>query len=276
MRQNVKAIVADIDHTLTIKGGCLPSLNKSAFETLHQQGVLIGLATGREIKERLKQQGKDWGLSFEFDFIVGMNGGMVYDKNRNRFESMEVLSYDEMMEIMGFLYPLVEQYQISVNAEGGDNFHAMHIGLDLIASAKRKGITYIDTTGDVKAFCSNPAYKILFRLHPKYQEELFRVFKTNLSAKYQMIETYPGTVEVMKKGINKARGIQTYASWNQLSLEEFIAFGDSENDVEMLQKVGLGVCLRDGSAACKKAAQDRTDLTCEEGGVGDYLLKHVI
>ena len=52
MIDNVKAIAADIDMTLTAKGGALPQPTVKAFQILHDHGVKLGLATGRVITER--------------------------------------------------------------------------------------------------------------------------------------------------------------------------------------------------------------------------------
>ena len=46
MIENVKAVAADIDMTLTAKGGDLPQATVKAFQVLHENGVMLGLATG--------------------------------------------------------------------------------------------------------------------------------------------------------------------------------------------------------------------------------------
>ena len=84
MIDNVKAIAADIDMTLTAKGGALPQPTVKAFQILHDHGVKLGLATGRVITEREKKFGTAWGLGFDFDFIIGMNGGMIFDMETDR------------------------------------------------------------------------------------------------------------------------------------------------------------------------------------------------
>ena len=60
-----------------------------------------------------------WGLGFDFDFIIGMNGGMVYDRQTNRTWQTELLTTEEMKETLSYMMPLVEKYEIPVNFEGG-------------------------------------------------------------------------------------------------------------------------------------------------------------
>jgi len=55
------------------------------------------------------------------------------------------------------------------------------------------------------------------------------------------------------------------------SLECTIAFGDGENDAEMLATVGYGVAMLNGRPAAKEAAKAVTALTNDEDGVALYL-----
>ena len=55
-----------------------------------------------------------------------------------------------------------------------------------------------------------------------------------------------------------------------VNLSQVIAFGDGENDKEMLQLVGHGVAMGNGHPACKEAA-DVVIGTCAEDGVAAYL-----
>ena len=123
MIENVKAVAADIDMTLTAKGGDLPQATVKAFQVLHENGVMLGLATGRVIEEREKKFGTTWGLGFDFDFVIGMNGGMIYDRKTNRTWQTELLTTEEMKETLSYMMPLVEKYQIPVNCEGGGNIN---------------------------------------------------------------------------------------------------------------------------------------------------------
>ena len=84
----------------------------------YKRNVKIGLATGREITEAEKTKGMFWTLGFEFDFIIGMNGGMIYDRNLNKSFTMDMLSVKEMKEILTFLMPIIEENKVSVNVEG--------------------------------------------------------------------------------------------------------------------------------------------------------------
>lgn len=77
MIQKIEVLAADVDMTLSSKGSPLPKITIQALKELHDKNVKIGLATGREITETKKTKGIFWNLGFEFDFVIGMNGGMI-------------------------------------------------------------------------------------------------------------------------------------------------------------------------------------------------------
>ena len=276
MIQTVKAFAADIDMTLSAKGSPLPPITTEALRILKEHGVLLGLATGREMNKRLFDQAKNWGLDYQFDFLIGMNGGQVWDRFHDDTWEMDLMKQETMKEFLYYLKPLIDEYEISVNAEGGGNNCAMNIHGELISSMIRRGFKFDDVTGDIEAFCTKPCFKLLFRTTPEVEQMIRTRFLDRYGDRYQMIGSFPGTVEVMPRGIDKGTGLKHFADRNSIDLSEIIAFGDNENDNPLLIASGWGVCLADGSAQTKAISDDVTDLPCLEGGVGDYLMKHVI
>lgn len=276
MLEEMKVVIADIDMTLTAKGGELPEITKEAFEILHRNDVRIGLGTGREINQALREMGKKWGLSFEFDFVVGMNGGMVLDHRNDNYWQTDYLTTEEMKNILYYMKPLVDKYKVAVNCEGNENHNAMNISGELLESSRRHGFDFVDCTGDIERVCERPTFKFLFRGEAKNEAELREYFLKKFSDNYQIISTFPGTVEVMHKGIDKGSGLKKYVSWEKIDLADVIAFGDNENDNTMLLDAGWGVCLKNGSDGTKKCADDITEFDCESGGVGHYLFDHYI
>ncbi len=276
MIKKIKAFAADIDMTLSDKGDPLPDITKKALIELHNRGILLGLATGREITDTEKNRGKIWELPFEFDFVVGMNGGMVYDRIHDHSYSMDMMSVEETKDILTYLMPLINEYKIAVNAEGNGLRNAMNIGPELIESAKRHGFFFVDKTGDIDGFCEKPIYKLLFRTTQEVSPTLRKMVHDRYHDTYQTVETFPGSIEIMYSGIDKGSGMQKYCDWNNIDIQEVIAFGDNENDNSLLQKCGWGVCLKDGNENTKKIANDVTDYGCKEGGVGHYIFDHVL
>lgn len=274
MIDNIKAFAADIDMTLTAKGDPLADLTVEAFRIMREHGILLGLATGRELNQKLFDQAKNWGLDYQFDFLIGMNGGQVWDRFHEDKWEMDLMDQETMREILEYMRPIIDKYEVSVNAEGGGNNYAMNIHGELISSMIRRGFQFDDATGDYGLFCSKPCFKMLFRTTPEVEQMIRDHFVKRYSENFQIIATFPGTVEVMQKGIDKGSGLQIFADRNNIDIKDIIAFGDNENDNQLLIKSGWGVCLKGGGAGTLAIADDITDYPCLEAGVAHYLMDH--
>lgn len=82
MFENTKVIVCDIDKTLVEKYQLLSERALNAIKKLRENGILFGLASGRNISD-LKYIISTWNLN-ELDFIVGLNGSELYDVKKDK------------------------------------------------------------------------------------------------------------------------------------------------------------------------------------------------
>jgi Cof subfamily protein (haloacid dehalogenase superfamily) len=80
-------------------------------------------------------------------------------------------------------------------------------------------------------------------------------------------------VELMVANVNKATGIQQMLEHFHLSEAEFMAIGDSDNDLPMLQHANYAVAMKNAPDRIKEIVDDVTDFTCDEDGVYEFLKK---
>ena len=79
-----------------------------------------------------------------------------------------------------------------------------------------------------------------------------------------------GYFDIVCPGINKAVGLKHLLDIYDIAPEECIAFGDSDNDLDMLRFVGCGYAMQNAPANVKDAA-DRIAPSCDESGVLQVL-----
>lgn len=64
MKKNFKVFVADVDGTLRSRTVRIPQKETiQAFEKMHQEGMIVGIASGRPLWQGLKDHHKEWKLS---------------------------------------------------------------------------------------------------------------------------------------------------------------------------------------------------------------------
>ncbi|MBR2812730.1 MAG: HAD-IIB family hydrolase [Solobacterium sp.] len=272
MISKLSAIAADIDGTLVNKGENIMPLTKQAITQLHEEGVLFGLATGRKIGKSIFDRKEKWGLSFDFDFLIGMNGGQLWDRFHDEIESYYMLDTDTMHEILEMMEPL----GLNASIYEDDHMVSMYMDTMIHASMKRNGIDVILTNGDMERLCVRPNYNLLFRFDEAKTEQIKAYANLHPSEKYMGTMTSPGIIEFMDPRVNKGLALRHLARRNNIPVEEIMAFGDMDNDKELLWDAGWGVCLINGTEDTKAAANAITEYSCTEDGMGRYLFDHWI
>ena len=76
------------------------------------------------------------------------------------------------------------------------------------------------------------------------------------------------------KGCSKSSGIEKMLAELHLPREQSMAFGDSMNDYDMLQYVGIGIAMGNAEDAVKAIA-DRVTAPCDQGGIAQVLREYL-
>ena len=105
---------------------------------------------------------------------------------------------------------------------------------------------------------------------PQNLINLEKKFKQELGDQSDIIFTSTKLLEVLPKGITKVTGIQRLIDSLGIKMSEVMAFGDYDNDIEMLNAAGLGVVVENGSAAAKASA-DLIIGPCDQNGPAKFL-----
>ena len=266
-----KVVAADIDRTLRGNDRMFGDINREAMQRLHADGVLIGLASGRPIWQNLKEHAEEWKLGFPFDFLIGLNGGEVYDEStgitikQNLLEPETIRYIIEKMEPSGcnpFVYR--EGYML---ARWDD---------DLLRASAARNKNESRIVKDLSELWSEPIGKLMYRTHTV--EEMDRVVvplaRSIENDIFFSFKTRADLLEFQDRRNNKGSGLQAYCDAHGISLEDVIAFGDAENDLEMMEMAGYSVCLCNGMEENKAIADAVTEYPADDNGFGRWILKH--
>lgn len=79
-----------------------------------------------------------------------------------------------------------------------------------------------------------------------------------------------GMLEILPLGASKGDGVRRFLAHEGIDSDHVLAFGDGENDIEMLQLVKVGVAMGNAKTVVKESA-DLVTLSNNEGGVGHIL-----
>ncbi|AEV95295.1 Cof-type HAD-IIB family hydrolase [Pediococcus claussenii] len=82
-------------------------------------------------------------------------------------------------------------------------------------------------------------------------------------------------LEIVSKGIQKAKAVSYIANYYGIDRSNIIAFGDEHNDAEMLDFVGRGVAMKNATPQIKGIANDITEFDNDHDGVARYLTQYL-
>ena len=113
-----------------------------------------------------------------------------------------------------------------------------------------------------------------------YSLEMQPIIKEKIIAKFGdeiEVRTWGGfapCLEVVSAGVQKAMGVEQISFHYGIKQENILAFGDEDNDYEMIQYAGHGVAMLNGIDELKKIASDVTFKNNHDDGLADYLEKY--
>ena len=241
-----KAIAVDMDGTfLDDQKNYDKELFAYLLTKMNKQGIHFIVASGNQY-ERLRL---DFVEHYQDLAFVAENGAYLID--RTQAVLTQALDLDVIKQVVTFkqAYPELHLAACGVKAayiphdeetdfvEGMKYYCPKH---ELIGSLEKlPGDAYLKLTAGMRAEDTKPLLAAL-------QAEFGQVLKITSSGF--------GSIDLMKKGVNKAQGLDLMLKrWN-LGHDDLIAFGDGGNDIEMLNHAKYGYAMENGDPKVKAIA----------------------
>ena len=266
----IKLIASDLDGTLLTTNKELTPRLKKSLDKAAQNGALFVPATGRTLCA-IPQYVKDIPSA---KYIITSNGACVYKKGSNTPIFKECL----MPEQVEIVYSAASQLDtvIEVFADG-----IAYIGKRHFEYLQQFGITgrranYIKTTRTVvpdiySLLHSNieniENINVIFN-NMSLREEFRADIKNSINAFVTSSST--DNIEVSSSKAAKGNALKNLCQMLGIKNNEVIAFGDSENDIDMLEFAGTGVLMKNADNSLKTQGLIVSS-SCDDYGVARIL-----
>ena len=263
----MKLIMLDMDGTLFTDDKRITDATIDALLYAKSQGMKVGIASGRA-KSLLDKTIAEYHLEDIVDYAVAINGVQIVDFKKNFVKETYVLSSENVNEIARRLKDFPSNFVVYDDKCR----YVKYLSDREVASAKRNGseLVVYDFEKNTRDW---PKVLVISDNELMSQEE-FAYLDSLHTDEYHGFETAPFGYEFVNINVSKGKGIQMLCDYIGITIDEVIAFGDSGNDIDMLEAVGLGVAMGNANEAAKKAAKDVT-LSNEEDGVAYYLNRYL-
>lgn len=251
----IKAAFFDVDGTLlSYKTRKVCHSARAAIARLQEKGILCIVATGRHMIQLSNLPAGD----IPFDAFVMLNGQLVLDKNQNVLFGVPIEGKAKEFLVEKFndhTYPaiIVEERDMYLN----------YVSDHVLDVNNRMSIT----PSPLSDYRGGKIYQICAYLRPEDEQ-----FLDPIKDLVVMTSWHYGGKDIIAGGGGKMSGIKRYLELAGIKREEIIAFGDAENDLEMLQFAGIGVAMGNGAEKVKAAA-DYVTADIDDDGI-EKALKH--
>lgn len=255
---NRKIFVFDMDGTILNAQNRLQPATIAAIAKAHAQKHHLIIATGRPYEDAIVDLEP---LLPYLDFIICNNGAYFYNLKTKLFTHRAQIP----MALVNKLIELGKNY---------DCLFALHGNKE--AKRAKLGAPEIDWTNEGFKHFSKFKNELLQveQIHEWAQEQA--IAQASLTHNKEVIGKIQNIVktwddafdlhvisdaflDINPRGISKLTALEDVAKKLKLSLEDVIAFGDSNNDLAMLEKAKFGFCMANGSKMAKIKANEVLD-----------------
>ena len=254
----IKIIFFDIDGTLK-DFGAKPISEKTleALIRLKEKGIKICIATGRPKVTLPKFD------NVEFDAYLTFNGSYCYEQSNIIFNNP--ICNEDVRKIIQNATNLGKSVSIATRerlvANGTDKDLAEYYSL---ANLK------LSASEDFEVVSQDDVYQIMMGCK---KDDYDAIIDGVNGAK---ITSWCGfAIDIIPANGSKGVGIKKILEYYHIDKSESMAFGDGNNDIEMLEVVGTGVAMGNASEELKAIADDICAHVSEDG-IYHYLIKQGI
>ena len=244
----IKAAFFDIDGTLfSHTMHRIPESARKAIHLLREKGVKVFLATGRGIATLKKVS---WG-DLVFDGYITLNGQICLDAEENILFEAPIKGEDA-----AYLIDAFQTKTMPLAFVERDRTYLNFINETVRLAQESVAIPMLP----LGEYTGAPIYQIIGYLT---REETMELAPNIPNCK--ITRWYEDGIDIISKDGGKDNGIQKILEVYGFTREESIAFGDSDNDLEMLEYAGVGVAMENAVEAVKKVADYVTSHIDEDG-----------
>ena len=258
----IKLIASDVDGTLLHEGGS--DLNPYLFEIIRKlkaHGIRFAVASGRQYESIRKVF-----LPVLNDiFVIADNGGYIYEKDQ--LLTSNLMGPEEWHKIREYLKTVPDTYIMLSSLEGTYTDCRHQEFLDLLEHGYGVKMTFVDDLTELDIKISKVAVYTSFGDPMKMAEESRKLFGKEVN----VFASGSKWMDFISVNSNKACGLKWLQNHLGVLPEQTMAFGDNNNDVEMLRCASESYAV----AGAKEEAKQAAKYVMQEG-VADDGVVHVL
>ncbi|SDC28497.1 hypothetical protein SAMN05421734_10634 [Pelagirhabdus alkalitolerans] len=259
-------IALDLDGTLLTDQQTISERSQTVINKAKKEGHIVVIATGRPHRASLHYYHQ---LQLQTP-MVNFNGAYLHHPTDDRWRVLHSpLPIRTARSIIQTCYDLEVQ---NIMAEVIDDVYLDQYDTELMKIVHIEKEDNPIRVGSLKNQLKDNPTSLL--IHPR--DEHIEKLRSELDHNHASVIEHRkwgapwNMIEIVRKGMNKSVALKRIAHYYQIEPENILAFGDEDNDLEMLDFAGVGVAMGNAIDELKQVAKYETK-TNEEHGVADFI-----
>eukprot|EP01100_Stratorugosa_tubuloviscum_P006483 TRINITY_DN2795_c1_g3_i1.p1 TRINITY_DN2795_c1_g3~~TRINITY_DN2795_c1_g3_i1.p1 ORF type:complete len:289 (-),score=119.88 TRINITY_DN2795_c1_g3_i1:78-944(-) len=266
--KKISAIALDLDGTLLNKEKQISIETVNILRKLDSKGVHIILASGRTKKAItifLRVLNIDC-------IILSCNGAIVHSKKKQN--RLCLFHKPVPNEITQQLIKIATERRLHLNFYYENKIYSIQPlpenvwCAEMYSRASTLTFNFVENWSQLENYSSN---KLLFIVTADKREQLYIELNQQFSEVVYIVKTETKFVEILNKETNKGLALISVCQQLNFPIDELIAFGDGNNDIEMLTVAGIGIAMANGTQSLKQVANIISEFTNNENAIAKEL-----
>jgi len=234
---NYKAIVSDLDGTLTINKTEVGDINYSTLEKLKKENVLRIIATGRSYYSAKKILPPD----FPIDYLIFSSGAGVIDWKAKKLIAQHNIGKEEVLMAVDILKEEYTDFMIHFPVPENHNFY-FHQTNRSNPDFERRINLYQEFAEELNGKDLKGAAQLLAVIHNETEEEFENIRRRidflNIIKTTSPLDDSTLWMELFPRNVSKSQTAQRLIDDLGISKRDVIAIGNDYNDEDLLEWAG--------------------------------------
>ncbi len=257
MREDIKLVLLDMDGTLCDENGQVCEEFYSFVSKMRKKDMYIGIASGRNggtIQACFKECFDQMVCISSNGTVNYVNGNVISIDYLDKDVVQKLIQKDEEIEecALQLFYP---------------DKVIVHENNPIINVFEKAGFQ-IETVQNLYEYRENVVLVSTIDLN---ENRDLRLEFAQILGSYKMAQSGYGCIDYMPSHVSKAYGAKKICEFLNINLNQVMAIGDAENDLELLEIVGCPVAMKNGIDEIKRVAKYITSKTNMENGCIEFL-----
>ena len=254
-------MACDLDRTLIGEDALLQPRTKAVIAAVRAAGIHVVLVTGRMFQS-VRRYALEAGID---DPVVCYQGAVVAEPVSGRWLRHEPIPLELAREAIAAL----NEEGFGLNCYAHDELYVSEVTPDARRYADFQHLE-LHPVGDLLAWLEDPPTKLVVIDDPEVLDGLKERMLSRFNGRLYISKSLPYFLEFASPRVTKAAGMDFLSRHLGFAPERTVAFGDGENDIELVEWAGYGIAVENAHDQVKEVA----DFVCpsvDDEGVAQVL-----